>query len=129
MPSTMPRPSRLKLPPLDLGQDTVGRRLARLRKERGYTQQELAESIGIIQALVSDYERDKLRLNADMLTRFALALEVSADELLGLRDLPKNGKKTSRKVLRRMERIEDLPPHQQTLILKTIDTLLKGATA
>lgn len=34
-----------------------------------------------------------------------------------------------RKVLRRMERIEDLPPHKQTLILKTIDTLLKGATA
>ena len=129
MPPSMPRPSRLKLPPLELGQDTVGRRLARLRKERGYTQQELAERIGIIQALVSDYERDKLRLNAEMLTRFALALEVSADELLGLKDLPKNGKKTSRKVLRRMERIEDLPPHKQTLILKTLDTLLKGATA
>ena len=41
---------------------------------QGYTQVELAERIGIIQALVSDYERDKLRLNAEMLVRFAQAL-------------------------------------------------------
>ena len=46
-----------------------------------------------------------------------------------MKDLPMTGKKTSRKVIRRMERIEDLPPAKQTLILKTIDTLIKGATA
>ena len=39
------------------------------------------------------------------------------------------GRKTSRKVLRRMEKIEDLPPHKQTLILKAIDTLIKGTNA
>jgi hypothetical protein len=64
-----------------------------------------------------------------MLVDLARALRVSADELLGLEGLPKNGRKTSRKVLRRMEKIEDLPPHKQTLILKTIDTLIKGANA
>jgi DNA-binding XRE family transcriptional regulator len=40
------------------GQETLGRRIARLRKERGYTQVELAEKIGIIQVLISDYERE-----------------------------------------------------------------------
>lgn len=42
----MPRKSSLKLPALDLGEETVGERIARLRKERGYTQIELAERIG-----------------------------------------------------------------------------------
>jgi predicted transcriptional regulator len=45
-----------------------------LRKERGYTQAELAERMRIIQALISDYEGDKLRLHSEMVIRFAQAL-------------------------------------------------------
>jgi len=124
----MPRKSSLKLPVLDLGEETVGERIARLRKERGYTQIELAERIGTIQALISDYERDKLRLNGEMAVRFALALEVSTDELLGLAGTKAaRGKKPSRKILRRMEQIEKLPAAQQALLLKTIDTFIKAA--
>jgi DNA-binding XRE family transcriptional regulator len=48
----MPRKSKLKLPALRLGEVSVGQRIARIRKERGYTQNELAERIGSIQALV-----------------------------------------------------------------------------
>lgn len=76
---------------------SVGQRIARIRKERGYTQNELAERIGTIQALVSDYERDKLRLNAKMAVRFAIALEVSTDELLGLNSANGGGKSQSQK--------------------------------
>lgn len=82
---TMPRRLKLKLPPLNLGTESFGQRLARLRKERGYTQKELAEKMGIIQVLISDYKRDKLRLHAEMLTRFAQALDVNADDILGLK--------------------------------------------
>ena len=76
----MPR-KRLKLPPI-VYQESVGQRLARIRKERGYTQVELAKKIGTIQGLISDYKNDNLRLSADMAVRFALALDVSTDELL-----------------------------------------------
>ena len=110
--------------------ETVGQRLARLRKERGWTQVELAERIGIIQSLISDYERDRLRMNPDMVLRFAAALEITTDELLQ----PNGGKpplrhRPSLRVLRRLEKIEKLPPHQQSTLLKTIDTFLKGAVA
>jgi transcriptional regulator with XRE-family HTH domain len=103
-------------------------RLARLRKERGWTQVELAERLGITQTLLSDYERGRLRLNADIVVRFANALEVTTDELLQ----PKESKrplrrKPSLRLQRRMEKIEKLPPHQQSTLLKTIDTFLKGA--
>ena len=126
---SMPRVSKLKLPPLNLGDETIGQRIARLRKERGYTQAELSDKMGIIQALISDYERDKLRLHAEMVIRLALALEITTDELLGLNGAKKkdgNGK-LSLRLLRRSKKIEDLPPSQQKTLLKTIDTFIKGA--
>jgi transcriptional regulator with XRE-family HTH domain len=102
-------------------------RLARLRRERGWTQIELAERVGITQRLVSDYERGRLRLNADVVVRLANALETSTDELLQ----PKGARaplrrKPSLRVQRRVEKIEKLPPHQQNYLLKTIDGFLKG---
>jgi transcriptional regulator with XRE-family HTH domain len=127
--TAMPRRRTLKLPPLDYGNETVGQRLARLRKERGYTQVELAKKIGLIQTLVSSYELDKLRLSGEMAVRFALALDITTDALLH----PKAGKKKSRKpslkVMRRMEEIEKLPPRQQTVVLSALDSILRGAAA
>ena len=61
-----------------------------------------------------------------MVIRFAQALEVSSDELLGLNGAKKNGEKLSLKLLRRSKKIESLPQPQQKTLLKTIDTLLKG---
>jgi transcriptional regulator with XRE-family HTH domain len=125
----VPRRSRLKLPPVKFGEDeSLGQRIARLRKERAITQQELAERIGTIQVLVSDYERDRIRVTAEMVVRIAEALELSADELLGMkRAKAPNGSKASRRVLRRVERVEQLPPQQQATLLRTIDTFLKAA--
>ncbi len=123
----MPQVPKYKLSPLNLSEETLGQRFARLRKEKGITQVELAKSIGIRQALISDYERDRLRPHYEMIIRFALALEVSADELLGLKTPKTKGNGGSLKILRRMKKIEALPPAQQKVLLRTIDTFLKGA--
>jgi transcriptional regulator with XRE-family HTH domain len=124
----MPNASKLKLMPLPPSDETPGQRLARIRRERGFTQIELAEKTGMVEALVSDYERGKLRLNADMILRFATALEISSDALLQPAG-PVESKKPSRKVLRRLEQIEALPAAQQTALLRTIDTFLEEAAA
>lgn len=122
----MPRISRLKLPPVDLGGETMGERVARLRRERGYTQVELAEKVGIIQTIVSAIETNALKLSAEMAIRLAMALGVSADELLMPAKRKRHSAAPSRKVLRRLELIESLPSHQQQTVLRTIDTMLKG---
>jgi transcriptional regulator with XRE-family HTH domain len=110
------------------GDETIGQRLARIRKECGYTQVELAARIGIIQSLISDYERDVLRLTAEMAVRFALALDVTTDELLHPTKARPNGtNKPSLKVLRRMQQIERLPPNRQALVLKTIDAFVRAS--
>jgi transcriptional regulator with XRE-family HTH domain len=122
----MPRVSRLNLPPIDFGGETLGQRVARLRKERGFTQVDLAEKIGLVQNIVSAIERDRLKLSAEMAVRFARALEVTTDELLEPAKSKRRSAKPSRKVLRRLERIESLPAHQQNAVLKSIDLMLKG---
>ncbi len=128
---TMPRKSRLKLPPIDLGKESLGERLLRLRKERGYTQVELAAKVGIIQALISDYERDELRMHAEMVARFSVALSITADELLGLSEGPESKRgaqsKLSLKLVRRLQKLEQLPSNKQKALLQTIDMFLQGS--
>lgn len=125
----MPKKSTLKLTPIDADKEQLGQRLARVRKERGLTQVELAERTGVIQVLISDYERGRLRLTAEMAVRFAEALGVTTDELLRAtrKSTAQNGKKPSLKLVRRMEQIEALPTYQQRALLMTIDTFISAA--
>jgi transcriptional regulator with XRE-family HTH domain len=109
----------------------MGQRLARLRKERGYTQVDLAKKIGIIQTLISDYELDKLRLSAEMAVRYAMALDMTVYGFLTPKTTAKrkNGRGPSLKVVRRMDEIEKLPPRQQAFVLSALDSILRGELA
>ena len=57
-------------------------RLARLRKERNLTQQQLADRAGAHVVQISRYEGGVSQPAADALKRLAIALSVSADALL-----------------------------------------------
>jgi transcriptional regulator with XRE-family HTH domain len=124
----MARPSRLKLPPLAAGPETLGARLARFRKEKGFTQVELAQRMGVTQALITDYERDKLRPYAEMVVRFALALSCSTDEVLGVKRSKPAGVTHNRRFLRRLELLTQLPKRDQEALLRTIDAFLSLRT-
>lgn len=123
----MPKKSKPKS--ASSGQETLGQRLARIRKEQGFTQQQLAERTGLIQVLISDYEHGKLRLTAEMAVRFADVLGVTTDDLLrGKKGAATSRRQPSLKLLRRMEQIENLSPYRQRALLTTIDGFLAAAT-
>ena len=124
---TMPRKSKFTLQKLNLGEETVGQRISRIRKQNGLTQRELAKIIGINQALITDYERGKLRLHAEMLARFSIALGVSTDELIGLKISYQNGVKPNLKLRKKLMDIESLPIAQQRALFKTINAFLIAA--
>jgi transcriptional regulator with XRE-family HTH domain len=106
-------------------QDTLGRRIARLRRDRGLTQVELAERLGITQPAVSDYENDDTRLPADAVIQIAHILGVSADELLGLKESSSNpGGSRNRRLYRRLQEIEKLPRRDQQALLRTIEAFI-----
>ena len=124
----MPKRATISKPPLDYGGETIGQRLARLRKQRGYTQVELAEKMGSRQVLISAYETDRIALSAEIAVRLAMALEVSTDELLHPNVKKKSTAKPSLKVMRRLEQIAKLPENKQSFILSALDSMLRGAT-
>jgi len=123
----MAKKYKLKTSMKNTDEETIGLRLARLRKERGFTQVELAQKMGLVQALISDYERGRLRLHDEIIIRFAKALGVNADEILGLDSSEKKQDKPSLRLVRRMKKIENLPKSKQRTLIETIDNFLKGA--
>jgi transcriptional regulator with XRE-family HTH domain len=84
----MPQKCKDELKPLNLSDESIGKRIARIRKSRELTQEQLAKKIGITRSRLSKYEIDRIRLYDEMVARFAIALEVSADEILGLKEYP-----------------------------------------
>ncbi|HHO75546.1 MAG TPA: XRE family transcriptional regulator [Deltaproteobacteria bacterium] len=124
---TMARISKRLTPQANDSGETLGQRITRLRKERGYTQAELAGMMDTIQRLISDYERDKLRPHPEMIARFAQALKVTTDEILGLKPITGSGDIPNPRILRRMKKIEELPSAKQKALLKTIDMILNAA--
>jgi transcriptional regulator with XRE-family HTH domain len=121
----MARPAKKRAPP-----NSFGARLARIRKERGFTQIELAEKTGMVQVLISDYELGKLRPYGDVVARFAQALGISADELLGLAPIRKSKDLgPNRRFLRRLKAVGKLPKRDQDALLRTIDAFLAARKA
>ena len=58
-------------------------RIMLLRKKKGLSQEELAAQLHVVRQTISKWERGYSIPDAEMLTRLACALDVSADELLG----------------------------------------------
>jgi transcriptional regulator with XRE-family HTH domain len=114
----MPRKSAKEEP------ETIAQRLGRLRREKGITQAEMAELLGISQPIVSDYERGELRLHGELIVKLAEILDCSADELLGLRERKATPNGGSRWLLRRLPQIELLSKRDQEALRITIDAFL-----
>ena len=121
----MPRLAHNNLPPLKLDGMTIGQRIRTARQASGYTQAQLAEKIGIAQTLVSDYERGKINPAAEMLIRFAKALDTTTDQLLGLGKPDKRGKTHGNtRLVQRLKKLESLPKKQQMSVIEHIDALI-----
>lgn len=115
-------PRRAKNEREDMSQ-LIGETLASLRKQRGFTQVELAERLGVSQNVVSEYERGKSRLTAPMIVQIAELLGVSSDELLGLK-ANKTKKRPKGWMSHRLRRVEDLPAADRKMVLRFIDGLV-----
>ena len=122
----MPRVSKFELPPIPASAEPIGHRLARLRKEAGLSQVQLAQKIGIDQKLVSDYETGKIRLYDEMVARFAFALGVSTDIILGVREVQSLEPAPNLRIWKRLKKIEQLPLAKQKQVLASIDDTLKA---
>jgi len=103
------------------------KRLAKLRKARGLTQQQLADRIHVSRRVIAYYEAESDNPPSNIVILLSKALNVSADELLGLNPASNHAQgQASLKITRRMKKIEELPAVEQKFILKAIDSHLKA---
>ncbi len=102
-----------------------GTRLSRLRKEARYTQQELAQEIGVSRRMIAYYEGETERAPTPLLPAPAEALGVTTDTLLGVAVLAKAAK-PDRRLRRRMQQIERMNPRKQRQVLRLIDAFIES---
>ncbi|MBR4905664.1 MAG: helix-turn-helix domain-containing protein, partial [Clostridia bacterium] len=67
--------------------ETLGKRIAMLRKEKGLTQEQLAEKVGVSAQAVSKWENDISCPDITLLPLLADILGVTVDELLGVKPI------------------------------------------
>jgi transcriptional regulator with XRE-family HTH domain len=102
-----------------------GPRLAKIRRGHGLTQVQLGKAVGVSDRVIAYYESESAQPPGAMLPDLAGALSVSTDELLGVKPFKINGERKTSRRLRRIHRIEDLPPADQRAVLKFLDALLE----
>ncbi len=64
----------------------IGTRIKKARKDAGINQQALAEALGLYQKDISRWERGEITPRLEVFAEICKALNVSADELLGIKD-------------------------------------------
>ncbi|MBR1555775.1 MAG: helix-turn-helix transcriptional regulator [Oscillospiraceae bacterium] len=67
-----------------------GKRLRKLRKKAGFTQQQLADKIWVSKAAISNYELYERNPSPEILIKLAKAFHVSTDYLLGCKPETQN---------------------------------------
>lgn len=107
----------------------LGKRIAHLRNERGTTQQQLADALGIAQQTLANYETGRSRLPVSLLPVLAALFAVPVDELLGrnahLSRAHKPGPRP--KWQQQIETIAQLPKPKQRFVTQALDALLQQA--
>jgi len=105
----------------------MGARIARLRKEEGITQVQLAELLGTSQQTITAYEVGRRRVPVSSLPKIAKLLGVSVEELIG--EEAKPGKRgPAPKLQQQLERITRLPKTQQRFVMQVIDSVIAQAS-
>ncbi len=102
----------------------IGKRIQKIRRERGYTQQQFSEKIGLSTNYLSDIERGKSSARLDKLVAIINALECSADDVFA--DVINFGYKV--KSSRLSERLEALPSDEQNKVFAVIEALIGQST-
>ena len=97
--------------------------IADLRKQKNWSQSDLAKKTGISQVMVGKYERGDATPSIEVAKKIADAFEVSLDYLAG------EGLNSSfdKKTVKRLEDIQNLDSNTQTILFNIIDTYLRDS--
>lgn len=97
--------------------------LLNLRKEKNWSQADLAKIAGVSHVIIGRYERNEALPSIEIAKKIADAFEVTMDYLVG------EGQNASfdKKTLQRLEDLELLEAHKKETLFDLIDTYIRDA--
>jgi transcriptional regulator with XRE-family HTH domain len=100
-----------------------GKRLAKLRKANGLTQQQLGDQVGVSRRVIAYYEAETDYPPAHIIVPLAQALNVSTDELLGAKGntAPLDPKLAA--LWRRLKVLETFSDKDRKAVLQYVDVI------
>jgi transcriptional regulator with XRE-family HTH domain len=105
----------------------IGDRIQTLRKQHGWSQQQLAKKVGTSGPIVGRYERGEMTPSVEVAKKLAAAFGVTLDFLVD--DTGKSVEIKDKAMLQRLMEIEALDAEDQKTIVHVLDSLLRDAKA
>ena len=102
---------------------TLGMMIAELRKEKGMTQLELAEKMGVTDKAVSKWERDLSCPDINSLPNLAEILGVTVDELMQIKREAENPKQSPKEIVQTVLKTVPLAMGVAVVVLSVLDEL------
>ena len=102
---------------------TLGMMIAELRKEKGMTQLELAEKMGVTDKAVSKWERDLSCPDINSLPNLAEILGVTVDELMQIKREAENPKQSQKEIVQTVLKAVPLAMGVAVVVLSIMDEL------
>ena len=104
---------------------TMGEKISRLRKERNWSQQNLAKQLGTSGPVIGRYERGEMVPSVEVARKLADTFGVTLDYLVDTTGTLCEIKDKS--MLTRLAEIERLENEDKQTIIKVVDSLLRDA--
>ncbi len=103
----------------------IGLRITELRKQKGWSQTDLAKKINVSRVIIGRYERNEAAPSIDVAKRMADAFDVSLDYLVGEGQNMMFDKQT----LKRLQDIEQMKPDIKEKLFFVIDSIIRDTKA
>ena len=110
---------------MDKGNKNFVNRLLTLRKQRGWSQPELAKRVGTSGPIIGRYERGEITPSIAVARKLAKVLEVTLDYLIADEEMPNTLQ--DKIMLKRWQVLDTLQSEDRERILFVIDSLLRDA--
>ncbi|MCF6312421.1 MAG: helix-turn-helix domain-containing protein [Verrucomicrobiales bacterium] len=107
----------------------LGEQISLARLEKGMTQEDLANALGVTQRVITYWEREPVALKPEQMSLLADALAVTADYLLGREKPKKRGSGPAGKAKLVFEEVSELPRRQQERVVAVVEDMLIAAKA
>lgn len=105
----------------------IGDKIQALRKQHGWSQQQLAKMIGTSGPIVGRYERGEMTPSVQVAKKLADTFDVTLDFLVD--DTGKTAEIKDKAMLQRIMELQALDAEDQKTIVHVLDSLLRDAKA